>query len=147
MARKELREKRVAQGMCAECGGTLDTDRYTCSRCLERNRKKYRETKRWYVEHGICPICRKENIFGEEESCPECRAKHMNKHSERLRLMTEEEREEYKTKSRERSEECNRKRYRENKEKGICVRCNKRKAQEGRAQCSICLAKERRETE
>ena len=49
--------------------------------------------RRFYQQMGVCPVCRKESLFGDEKECLECRAtkyiesrkfriKHPNYHSE-----------------------------------------------------------------
>lgn len=50
--------------------------------------------RRFYQKMGVCPVCRKESLFGDEKECPECRvikyieskkfrAKHPDYHAKR----------------------------------------------------------------
>lgn len=72
---KNLRKERAAAGLCTNCGGTLDTDGRMCSACREKCRTKKTESVQWYRSNGICPLCKKVEIFSNENMCPECRAK------------------------------------------------------------------------
>lgn len=76
MYNKNLRKERAAAGLCTNCGGTLDTDGRMCSACREKCRTKKTESVQWYRSNGICPLCKKVEIFSNENMCPECRAKY-----------------------------------------------------------------------
>ena len=86
--------------------------------------------RHYYKRIGICPYCRRNKLYGEEGSCPECRAKNTEykrkkdkKHYNRVHAewsMT----------------------YNDRKEKGICVRCGKRNAKEGYVRCERCMKKD-----
>lgn len=125
--------KYITAGKCGQCGKENDRkDRKTCSECGKKNSDYQNETKRFMLEIGICPICKKYRILGGERSCPECRAKEA----------------EYKTKLRERDREkynnymksYQKAQYQERKNKGICTRCGKRKVTSG-SRCDYCKAK------
>lgn len=87
--------------------------------------------KHYYIKIGICPHCHKNRLFGEEKSCPECRAKSTEYALKRNRI-------EYN----KNHAEWARKTYVERKSKGICVRCGKRRAINGETRCSICKGKD-----
>ena len=96
---------------------------------------KAREERAFYVSIGLCPRCGKSRLFGEEKTCPECRAKSA----------------EYQKKWRERNlDECNQKHnayyrslYQQRKEAGMCTRCGKRKALHNTLLCGICKDRRR----
>ncbi len=129
----KLRQKRIAEGLCSECGGILDTDGKTCSRC----RKKWKERRDWYKSHGICPYCMKERLFGDEGRCPECRAKIAEGQSKWRKNRTDSEMAEYRAKGNAQK----RKKENERKAEGMCTRCGKRRAKQGYVKCDICLGK------
>ncbi len=139
MTCKERREKRLARGLCADCGNTLDTDGSSCTKCRERRRRKYREDREWYAVLGICPYCRKEKLNKGEKMCLECREKGNEQNRRKYENMSTEKKVEYLKKD----SEAGKRIYRERKESGICVKCGKRKAEKGKVMCSICLGKKR----
>lgn len=132
---KDLRERRVAAGVCALCGGPLDTDGLWCRKCRDKENTKAKSDRQFYLSHGICPYCRTEKLFGSERSCPECRVK-------RIEFVEKNRRKNLK-RSNERSNEYHKKTYLERKQKGLCVRCGKRQVKNGNAYCKQCLIKKR----
>lgn len=88
--------------------------------------------RQFYISHHICPICRKNNLFGEERACPECRAKDAEQHAKKyddpinrqkiIKIQTDSRRE----------------RKKRRREQGLCVECGKRKPREGITRCAIC---------
>lgn len=85
--------------------------------------------REFFLSIGICPICRKNKLFGDERSCPECKVKQIPLNQAYYQLHGN-------------NNEAIRKRYAERKAQGICTRCGKRKAQPLKAKCGICQAKE-----
>lgn len=71
--------RRKEAGLCVNCGKPLDIAGVKCSKCRDRTNKDRRELISWYKENGICPICRKNNLFGNEKECIECSAKRYTK--------------------------------------------------------------------
>ena len=136
MTYKERRLYRESIGVCTKCGGELDTDGKTCSKCRELANRKKKEDRDYYLAHGICPYCCTEKLFGTERSCPECRAKRLN--------ITERSRKRNWDKVLEQTASSHRKKYHDRKEQGLCVRCGKRKSESDRTVCMICLTKKRR---
>lgn len=130
---KSLYKRRVAQGLCGKCGKPLDRNGSVCISCNEKHKKYENETRKWYKEHGICPTCGKNELFGDENNCPECRAKKA----------------EWMQKAREKNGDkistqhniSQNKRYHELIDAGICPNCKKRPAYNGMRMCSICHAK------
>lgn len=119
--------------LCPECGKREIGDRATmCHTCQMRERRAYLRNK------GICPECGKNELFGEEKTCIECRAKDAERAMQRYYSNHEKIRA-YQNEAQHRFKE-------KRKEEGICVRCGKRKAEEGRFRCKICLAKEANES-
>lgn len=116
---------------CQKCNKEIDREGYYCSDCLKKKNQYNRDTWIFCIEIGICPVCRKERIFGEEKTCPECRAKRAN----RKKPITEEQKERIRLQRRL----C----YYQRSEQGICTRCGKRKAMEGKKKCGICLQRDR----
>jgi NMD protein affecting ribosome stability and mRNA decay len=53
MPSREIRTKRKLKGLCPDCGGTNTGSTKTCSKCIERQRAKYKK----YKEDNRCPRC------------------------------------------------------------------------------------------
>lgn len=87
--------------------------------------------KRYYKRIGRCPYCLKEKIYGDEKSCPECRAKNAEYSKKRDRVHYNKVHAEWSKKV-----------YEERKSKGLCVRCGKNRAKEGQCRCEACIAKD-----
>lgn len=135
MTQKELSARhyryRKDHGLCQRCGNVLDgTNKSYCTKCVEKVRKNQRENRKFYISIGICPICKKNQLFGDEKSCPECKAKRM-----KYKTSTDKYRERNRIKSKEIHLKCI--------ETGTCTRCRKRKAVYNRKKCEICLEKDR----
>lgn len=88
-----------------------------------------------YIKLGICPSCRQNMLFGDERSCPECKAKNYA-----YQMSIDKER---KNKI---HREWSKRTHAEMIEKGICTRCRKRKADGGFKTCGICRDKKNRRT-
>lgn len=138
MTQKEISarcyQRRKENGLCPKCGKVLDRKGYYCKECLEKSKDYRNESRRFYRENGICTQCGKHKVPPAERTCPECRAKQQN----RRENITEEQ----KIRNNESVKRHNNNTYRQRKEMGICTRCGKRKAIEGKAKCGICLAKD-----
>ena len=90
----------------------------------------------WYKAHEICPTCGCRDAAPGRVQCPECLEK------ERLKAVQRRKKE-----SPEQKEYHNRHRQRRTDllhAFGVCVRCQRRDAAPGRAQCVYCLARSRR---
>lgn len=125
----ELYVKRKDSGVCIRCGKPTDGEHSRCKDCRDYASNYQRKTREWCRENHLCVICRKEHVYGNDKTCPECRAKDSNRVYKRI-LTTEQ---------RNALNENAKARYAKNKDSGICVTCGKRKAATGRVRCPICL--------
>ena len=107
-----------------------------CADCLEKQRIESREKRAWFKSMGICPHCGKNAIMGDEKICFECAAKKYEDNLRRRRKNPEAHR---KT-----TAKANARMKARRKEKGICVTCGKRKAEEGKSRCAFCNEQERK---
>lgn len=73
--KNKTHERRKESGLCVQCGKPLDRDGVYCKTCCEKNNEESRLTRAYYIKRGVCPMCRKNYIFGDEKRCPECSAK------------------------------------------------------------------------
>ena len=128
--------RRKEQGLCLKCGNPLDREGTYCAECRKIINEEVQETRHWYQNHGICPQCRNNNLFGDEKVCPECSAKAY----------------EYAMRSRERlgkehynlqQAELHKNQHHKRIKLGICTRCGKREADAGYKTCGICRVKTR----
>lgn len=99
------------------------------------HREYIKEHRRWMKEHHMCTECGKQDAYtlNGRTYCYECN----EKHNERTQKQYHSE------KVTQRVLECAKQRREKRAEQGICVNCGKRKAEHGKKQCSICLAKGR----
>ncbi len=138
LTRKEIKNRYLQKckenGLCLVCGKEKDRDGYCCTSCKEKNNKRKQEDRDWRRENRICTTCGKERVFGNEKTCLECRVKS----AERRALYTSEQKEKYKKITLKRTNKV----YKESLQNGICTGCNKRKAEEGRRKCRLCLNKD-----
>lgn len=91
--------------------------------------------REFYLSLHICPVCMRNELYGDEHACPECRARDAEYHAKqyddpenRKRLIQS-------------STESKKKRKQLRREQGLCIECGKRKPREGIATCSICRAR------
>ena len=122
------------KGLCIGCCEPLDRVGVYCTKCLVKERERHKRDRLWYIQNGRCPNCRKEKIFGDERSCPECLAKGFS----RRERQDKEKRKEIERKYLGRRKEIREEYY----SKGICFQCRKRKIEEGKKKCRICLDKD-----
>lgn len=90
-----------------------------------------KERREWYLSHGICPHCGRNDLQPGHKLCLECRMKDNERH--KGKPITEETRQyriEYKRRIRD-----------ERKASGICIRCGKRKTDGKHTHCAVCRAK------
>lgn len=100
-----------------------------CTECAEKVKIYERETRAFLKNLGLCPRCGKNQLFGDEKECLECRAMmyELNKKSRERRNIT--------------AMDYYRREIKILKEHGLCRSCRKRKVAEGHTYCSICLAR------
>lgn len=126
----ELYHKRKAKGLCVECGKPLDRVGAYCVECCKTHSEDTRQQKHWYADGGICPTCRKNKLMGTEKNCPECRAKGAEYATKRRNTQKDAYNKQH--------ADWARSRYAERVENGICIRCGKRPASDGKTQCQYC---------
>ena len=131
---KRLLEKRKANGLCIDCGNALDRNGVRCVKCNEKHNEESKEDRKWYIDNGICPRCRKNIIFGTENMCAECSAyAYEITMNSRERLGKEHYNKVHK--------DWSKRTHNEMIQNGICTRCRKRKADYGYKTCGICREK------
>lgn len=128
--KRKLIEYRRKNGLCIYCGEVSDNG-VSCEPCRAKRNValKMRRAKR--TANGICPRCGKNEIFGDEKNCIECRFNSFEYTQEHR------DRETYNRQHREWERRVNQ----ELRDAGICPRCKKRKADSGYKTCGICRAK------
>ncbi len=107
-----------------------------CRSCREKRTEEMAKDRQFYAEHGICPRCHKNKLFGDEKVCPECKAENTN----RIMLKRKDRIPEYNAYMRDYLRKEHHRRIAE----GICTRCGKRKADSGYKTCGNCRSKETR---
>ena len=127
---KALYNDRKENGLCVKCGKQNDTSGVLCSECKDCGNKIQRKSYKYYIGIGICPRCHKEKLYGDEKACLLCSAERYSRQLNRDKERANEIR-----------RKSGRKIYAESSAKGICVRCNKRKAVEGQKCCKMCVEK------
>lgn len=90
----------------------------------------FKERREWYLSHGICPHCGRNDLQKGYKLCLECRTAHNDRR--RANYKPEENQSERHKALRER-------RIAE----GLCPKCGKRKPDTGYKTCSVCRAKDR----
>lgn len=90
----------------------------------------------FYVDHGMCPRCRKRKALPNRTMCGECLYKQNEAQIQRYRTMTEDDK--------KRINERLRIRYQQRKLAGICVTCGKKSAIPGEVSCFECKEKSRK---
>ena len=127
-------KKRKENGLCPRCGKQLDREGHYCSECNTKHNKYVKETREFLRKQGMCPVCGKEKLFGDEKQCISCRQKAYD----RRKPLTEEQKKRYSVRFNEQRKSL----YKERSENGICTRCGKYKAEKGKKKCRICLDKD-----
>lgn len=131
---KNFYKKRKENGLCPRCGKKLDRKGHYCSECLAKINQYNRETREFCRQNHICTECRKERVYGKDKLCSECRAKKV-KYSKNI---TDEQKDNYSKNFKENQKKL----YRQRAELGLCTKCGKRKALNGKKKCPICLQKD-----
>ena len=118
---------------CPRCGKPKDREGYYCSKCLDKKNAYNRESWAFFRQQGLCSICGKVKVYGDEVNCPECRAKRV--------AGTKPKTEEQRLARNEWARNHKKIVYMERKNEGICTRCGRRKVAALRTKCPICLDK------
>lgn len=124
-------ERRKANGECVRCGIKNDNGYVMCWNCKAEAKILKKEWREAYVKLHICTKCHEAEAVKGERLCIECREEHRQRsiqygatHKAQVKAKGE--------------------RYVADKlSKGLCVRCGKKKAEEGKKRCARCLAKAR----
>ncbi|CDE12111.1 putative uncharacterized protein [Ruminococcus sp. CAG:330] len=87
----------------------------------------------FYVKHGVCPRCKKQNAAPNRKFCADCLYKMTETSAQRYHNMTQEEK--------QKRNEHLRMRYQERKSSGLCVTCGKKPPLQGQTKCLECRAK------
>ena len=119
--------------LCKKCGKQSDRNGYYCSSCLQKKNEYERATVNFCREHKICPVCKKEKLYGKERHCPLCRAKNTERKLKYRNTVLDKDKE-YKKMI-----------YYKNKEireaNGLCTRCGKEKNDLRYKLCGMCRYK------
>ena len=141
MSQKEISarhyRKRKENGLCVRCGVTLDRKGIYCSKCLEKRREYVKQTRDFYRKNHLCSVCGKNKVFGDEKTCPECRAKDQNRKDNYTQEKKDRDYKKWYENRKIKNKEIHNKRI----ELGLCTKCGKRKADEGYRTCTKCRKK------
>lgn len=126
MTKKELYRSRKEKGLCVKCGKVPPRqNRVMCAECGEKERRYENETRAFCRSVGICPVCQKNKLYGNERNCVECRAKNYARNLNQPKVVRHINTTHYKRKA-----------------EGLCVKCGERPPENDRVMCSRCLIKE-----
>lgn len=89
-----------------------------------------KERREWYLSHGICPHCGRNDLQKGYKLCLECRMKDNERH--KSKTISDETRKKQKAAQKALADK--------RKVEGICVRCGKRKTDGKHINCAICRA-------
>lgn len=89
-----------------------------------------KERREWYLSHGICPHCGRNDLQKGYKLCLECRMK--DNERQRKKVRTDEQR--------KKNADAKKRLTAKRKAEGICVRCGKRKTDGKHTNCAICRA-------
>ena len=123
----------VAEGICTHCGKPNPTPgKGFCPDCWEKEKKRRKLVKEYLKKRGICVSCGKNPAEPNRVQCMECAGKRMDRYYEQGGNTD---------KQRERNREYWREKSKQRRADGVCIRCGKRKPEEGKATCRHCLNK------
>ena len=124
--KKELYRSRKEKGLCVKCGKVPPREnKVMCAECAEKERKYENETRAFCRSVGICPVCQKNKLFGDERNCPECRAKNYARNLKQPKTIRRINTTYYKR-----------------KKLGLCVKCGDKPPEYNKTMCKRCLIKE-----
>jgi len=83
MTNKEWYAYCVDNGLCVSCHQPVSDGKRYCPDCVRRNRQRNNEQREAYIAKGICPVCRTNDLHGDEKTCVECKAKMASRNSNR----------------------------------------------------------------
>lgn len=132
--RKQLREEnwraaRREKGLCLTCAAPAEKS--FCDPCADRHRSwKAKMRERWRTKN-ICVTCGQNPVSGDRVVCDDCNACNVAWRAEKMRD----------PQFVERQREARRRRYRERREAGLCVRCGRPSGDS--CMCEPCRGKKR----
>lgn len=127
MTVKEKYYHRKSLGLCTRCGKEKDDDGFTiCSNCREYQK----DLRDLYKRYGVCPVCRENEIVGDEKTCLDCRAKKMVYNAE----YRNRDADEYRANQRIKHKQL----FDERKKQGLCARCGRKKGNSYFVNCERC---------
>ena len=113
-------------GLCVRCRKPLDRAGCYCTACQQKEKDYRRKNREFYREHNLCPECGKNKLFGDEKMCLDCKMKQQEYRAKHP--ISEDRRISQNIRSRIKKKSV----YAERKANGVCTRCGKRKAVNGR---------------
>ena len=131
---QDLYAKRREERLCLWCGKPLDREGVLCRACADKDKERSKANKEYYLQIGICPLCRKRKVDVGYKSCLACR--------EKISLKNKENRQDPEKRAQilERAKEKRQKRI----DSGLCTICGKNKPENGYRTCEACRKKHRR---
>lgn len=130
---KEYRQKLISKHICVYC--KKHNDRYEigsiCSNCLGEE-KKFRNMLQ--KEFKICPMCRKNKLYGEEKTCIECKTTRA--------INIKKSRDKNRDKYNEYMRDYHKKIYEYRKTNNLCTICGGKRDTE-KLKCNKCRTKEK----
>ena len=128
--RADRYQNRVSERVCVWCRKPIEEDNkgVLCRDCAEKNRNRSKANRDWLLQHGICPICRKNPIYPPEKSCLNCKEKSNNSKSDETRA---KRRDQYARKIQRR------------RDAGLCTGCGKRIPEGKYKRCAECRRRQR----
>ena len=119
--------------LCKRCKkNEADPGYVTCQKCRDKDNERKKADYSFYVKMGICPVCHKVKLFGDEATCLECRAKKANS-IQKYRDVNKQKFNEY-------MRNYSKAKYDYSKKNGVCYMCGVR-TEVGKALCKRCLKK------
>lgn len=115
MPSTKQRKERIQQGLCPDCGGIRDDEKYVmCGTCRKKKSDQKQKSKHVYIDAGICWNCKKNPIVDGKEKCEEC----LKKSNDYIKEL-----------------------HKKRSDNQLCTVCGKNKPDEGRTTCNECASR------
>lgn len=124
---KKLRDSRRAAGLCYYCAKPTENPNSMCNACKERTRAAGKRKRELCVSIGICPVCGKNELYGNNKSCIECLYRYRD----------------YASKNREKQKLRMRALFASRREAGLCYSCGGEADRGAGKSCTKCAARAR----
>lgn len=129
---KETYYRRKMEGICVLCGKEkAQKDKVCCHFCNEKTKESRRKHREFSNNHGLCPDCGKNKLFGQERRCPECLSR---VYATNIKC---------RSKNKSYASEYYKKDILRLKFNGVCRGCRKKSVMPGHTYCENCLIKKR----